>query len=560
MNWYAVPVAVVAGITAYAAIVFIGLYFALAKNADELARREYLSFALTCISSVLYDVTSVGLYNANSTVAGIFWQRYQLFAASLLGISFVIFIWDFHKKKMPPLIRALCVLLGVLGLSVLLWDSPYTLTLSRPFRKSLRLFSHDVVYFEGETGVLAQALMGSFLVAYAIHLRYMLIYMSDPARRKQRGKLGFLLAAAIAGITATNDTCIGVGLYTSIYTVEYGMATVWMSMAYILLMRFGELQEAINILNSDLARTNADLVLALKQARESIRAKTEFLASISHELRTPLNAIINLPEGLLDQFITVRHLICNHCGAIFALEEDEVIDANATCEACEHGGLHEQHPLIFIGDPAKAQACLQTVAKAGRHLLGLVNNILDASTLELGRTVLSLSSFEPRALVNEVISSEQAMAGRRGIEITQRENLENEPLSLIADRVKIAQILYNLIGNAIKFSPDKGQIEVSIYPTSPLDVVICVRDRGIGIAPEHRETIFEKFRQVDSSATRVYAGSGLGLAISKGLVELHGGRIWVESSADEGSSFFVRLPRIPPGYQESFDSSTGRRI
>lgn len=103
--------------------------------------------------------------------------------------------------------------------------------------------------------------------------------------------------------------------------------------------------------------------------------------------------------------------------------------------------------------------------------------------------------------------------------------------------------MYNLISNAIKFSPEGGVVEVSLSAPSEAELELRVRDQGIGIAAEHHALIFEKFRQVDGSATRAYGGSGLGLAISKGLVELHGGRIWVESSKGEGATFVVRLPR-----------------
>jgi signal transduction histidine kinase len=196
--------------------------------------------------------------------------------------------------------------------------------------------------------------------------------------------------------------------------------------------------------------------------------------------------------------------------------------------------------------------CLDTVVRAARHLLGLVNDLLDASKLELGRALVVPAAFDPVELVEEIVGSSGAMAKKSGVQVRfQRASDALAHEVIVADRVRIGQVLYNLISNAIKFSPEGGVVDVALSAPSDAELELRVRDQGIGIAEEHHALIFEKFRQVDGSATR-YGGTGLGLAISKGLVELHGGRIWVESSKGEGATFFVWLPRTP--------SHTGNRM
>jgi signal transduction histidine kinase len=556
MNWRAVPAAVIAGITGYAAILFFGLFFALGRNADQRARRQYLTFAIACLVGVAYDVSTAGLYNSQTIAQGIFWQHFQLFTASLLAICYLVFVRDFIRRPLSTVVVVACVVVGILGLTVGFWESPYTLTVARPGTKQVQALWQGVVYYEGVAGILAEILFGLFFVVYISAIVQLASYFVSGGKDNTRGKLGFLFAAIILGITATNDILVSLDVYPFLYIFEYGIAAVMTSMGYLLLMRIGELQDAINLLNNDLSRTNADLLIALRQARASIQAKTEFLASISHELRTPLNSIINLPEGLLTQFVPLPIVKCQACGAEFQLEEGEVFNKDVACAACGSVGLAEDQRLLFSGETIKAQSCLRTVANSGRHLLGLVNNILDTSKLELGREVVATSSVDPRELINEVIASTQSLADKSGVSVRLQERVSDAALgSIVADRVKIAQVLYNLIGNAIKFSPEGGVVEVSVFLPSRREIVICVRDHGIGIAKEYHEVIFEKFSQLDSGATRAYAGSGLGLAISKGLVELHGGRIWVESAKGGGASFFVRLPRVPPAYDDVVDSA-----
>jgi signal transduction histidine kinase len=545
MNWNAVPVAIMAGVMGYSAILFYGLYLALADVAEKGARREYLTFALTCLAAAAYDICCVGLYNADSLDQGVFWMRGNLLTAACIGVAYQAFVWDFLKARIPLALRIVAIVLAALGLTVAFWDSPYTFTTALPAIKHLRVFGRDIIYYEGEAGVVDQVLMLVFFAIYAVNVGYLVRYFISRAGRKHHGQLGFLIATVISGAAATNDFLVTGQVYKFLYAAEYGFAAILTAMGYVLLMRFGELHEAVNKLNRDLAGTNADLVVALEQAKESIRVKTEFLASMSHELRTPLNAIVNLPAQLAQEFQSKSRVSCSGCGAKFELDDGEVLDERATCSTCGASGLSRGLENYFIVNSDKASRWLATVTRAGENLLGLVDDVLDASKLELGRTVIVPSLFDPVALITEVIDSAQTIASKKGVKV-RFEALANDASlePIVADRTKLGQVLFNIIGNAIKFSPEDSVVEVSYAQPSPGESSICVRDHGIGIAENHHQIIFEKFRQVDAGATRTYGGTGLGLAISKSLVELHQGRIWVESVKGQGASFFVQLPPI----------------
>jgi PAS domain S-box-containing protein len=231
--------------------------------------------------------------------------------------------------------------------------------------------------------------------------------------------------------------------------------------------------------------------------REVVRAnnlKSQFLASMSHELRTPLNAILGFSELLLDQ-----------TAGLLAEKQKRWVD--------------------FI-------------QKGGRHLLQLINDILDLSKIEAGQVDLNVESFLVAVAIPEVVSNIRPLLMEKKIALSSR--IEPE-LVVLADRLRFKQILYNLLSNAVKFTPTGGQIAIEAALTEDM-VRFAITDTGIGIEPEHQHVIFEEFRQVESSDGAVKEGTGLGLAITRRLVEQQAGEITVESKLGKGATFIFTLP------------------
>jgi signal transduction histidine kinase len=260
------------------------------------------------------------------------------------------------------------------------------------------------------------------------------------------------------------------------------------------LLRTFATQSALAIQNARLFHEIEDKGRQLEVASQH---KSEFLANMSHELRTPLNAIIGFSEVLADRMF---------------------------------GDLNE-----------KQEEYLKDIHASGQHLLSLINDILDLSKIEAGRMELALADFHlPQAIENAVVLIRER-ALRRGITLEQ--SIDARLGEIQGDERKVKQVLLNLLSNAIKFTPEGGKIEVRAVPREEI-VEVSVRDTGVGIAPEDQEAIFEEFRQVGTGAKKV-EGTGLGLALSRKFVELHGGRIWVESQPGAGSTFTFTIPMRP---------------
>ena len=248
----------------------------------------------------------------------------------------------------------------------------------------------------------------------------------------------------------------------------------------------------------EIALQKHELEVANAQIRENSRLKGEFLANMSHELRTPLNSILGFSEILKD----------NLAGKM---------------------------------TPQQEQECLANIHSSGRHLLNLVNDVLDLSKIEAGRLELQYEEFQVGSCISEVLTVVRPLAERASINLVVE--LDNESALLRADKGKLKQILYNLLANAIKFTPEGGQAVVKTR-TKPRagQLILQVKDSGIGIDPEHHEQIFSEFFQVQAAADRRFEGTGLGLALVKRLVGLHGGTIKVDSQLGRGATFTVTLP------------------
>ena len=258
----------------------------------------------------------------------------------------------------------------------------------------------------------------------------------------------------------------------------------------------------------DLLETFADQsVLAIQNARLfreieekgrelelASRHKSQFLANMSHELRTPLNAILGYSELILDN---------------------------------------------IYGEPSeRMRGVLERVQSNGRHLLGLINAVLDLSKIEAGQLTLSINDYSLKEVVQSVFVAVESLATAKRLALKV-----DVPAALptgCGDEQRIVQVLLNLVGNAIKFT-EAGEVAIAASVENGA-FTVAVRDTGPGIADADQARIFEEFQQVDNSSTRSKGGTGLGLAISKRIIEMHGGRIWVESKQGQGSTFAFRLP------------------
>jgi signal transduction histidine kinase len=262
----------------------------------------------------------------------------------------------------------------------------------------------------------------------------------------------------------------------------------------LLATRMNHMTRELGKLNEEQRQTARQLSSLNTQLQKASQAKSTFLASMSHELRTPMNAILGFTELMLD-------------------------------------GVY--------GDPAPTLAQpLQDIQINGRHLLRLINAVLDLSKIEAGRMELNVADYTVADVVAVVHSSLRSLASEKGLEFLTA--VPDDLPTASGDSGRVTQCLMNLAGNALKFTP-RGRVEIAVERQGEW-LLYRVADTGIGIAPEHIDDLFTEFRQADPTVAQEFGGTGLGLSITKKFVELHGGRIWVESEPGTGSTFFVALP------------------
>ena len=256
-------------------------------------------------------------------------------------------------------------------------------------------------------------------------------------------------------------------------------------------------EETLRQANAELARAN--------------RTKDEFLANMSHELRTPLNAILGLSEALLEEV---------------------------------YGPLTERQ-----------QVSLDHIASSGRHLLTLINDILDLSKVEAGRLELQIDILSVAEVCQSSLIFVKEIASKKALKLAFE--LNDQMAEMEADSKRLKQILVNLLSNAVKFTPPKGQVRLNVTTAAEAGTIsFAVEDTGIGIATEDLTRIFQPFRQLDSSLNRHHEGTGLGLALVRRMVELHGGSVTVMSTPGQGSCFTVTLPYHPAQALEAPPSAT----
>ncbi|NEQ38137.1 MAG: GAF domain-containing protein [Okeania sp. SIO3I5] len=269
---------------------------------------------------------------------------------------------------------------------------------------------------------------------------------------------------------------------------------------------YAELQKQKETLEKRVVERTQDLYDAVQSAESANRAKSEFLATMSHELRTPLTCVIGISSTLLQWSYGNR-------GA-------------------------KKMPI------QKQRIYLQTIHDSGEHLLELINDILDLSQVEAGKTVLKISEFSLSKVSYEIWQNFREKAEQNEVQLFFEHHINPELDRFTADKRRVKQILFNLLSNGIKFTPSGGTVTLKVMRDQNT-AIFQVEDTGIGISQEQKPLLFKKFKQLDSPYSRQQGGTGLGLALTKQLVELHNGIIQVESTVNVGSIFTVKLPAQP---------------
>lgn len=259
-----------------------------------------------------------------------------------------------------------------------------------------------------------------------------------------------------------------------------------------------ELMEFKRDLEKKVEEKTAELKKKTKEAESANRLKTEFLATVSHELRTPMTSILGFTKLLLDM-------------------EDI---------------------------PKEVMEFIKIIWSQGERLEQLIGDLLDVAQIESGRVGLEISEYNINHIIQEVVALFKPDIMEKGLDLTL--NLEEEISTAEIDPKRITQVLWNLLNNAVKYTPKGGKVNI-ISDDKGDEIHVAVSDTGIGIKKEDYEIIFDRFRQLDSSLTREFGGVGLGLSISKYFVEVHGGRIWVESEFGKGSTFTFSIPKKVKG-------------
>jgi signal transduction histidine kinase len=326
--------------------------------------------------------------------------------------------------------------------------------------------------------------------------------------RTTRARANALVAANRSSLASSRNLLIGVGAGSLVLALGLGLLLSWSVVAplrrteeRLAEIGAGDFSGRLDVPNRDeigaLARrvnqTSDELQRVYRELETASRHKSDFLATMSHELRTPLNAIIGFSEVLQEQMF---------------------------------GELNERQ-LAYVND----------VLEAGKHLLSLINDVLDLAKIEAGRMELELSQVALPDVLRNAVSMHSERAGRGGIELAL--STEPDEITITADERRVRQIVFNLLSNAVKFTPSGGRVDISAHADNG-QVEIAVADTGPGISAADLQTIFEEFEQ--TAAGKQAEGTGLGLPLSRKLVELHGGRLWAESEHGQGSTFRFTLP------------------
>ena len=332
---------------------------------------------------------------------------------------------------------------------------------------------------------------------------------SRPCRIGTRAEVEELIARNASSFASSRALFIGVAAGALVLALLLGFILSWSLIGPIqsidgrlAAIASGDFEGHVDVENRDelgalaanVNRMNDELRNVYAELEEASRHKSEFLANMSHELRTPLNAIIGFSEVLRDEMV---------------------------------GTVNE-----------KQAEYLDDIISSGHHLLSLINDVLDLSKVEAGQVELEVRPFSLREALERGVVMVRERATEDGVRVALDADPEVDVVD--GDERRIKQVIFNLLSNAVKFTPTGGEVDVSTTRVNG-EVRVSVADTGPGIAPEDRERIFEEFQQTETGVGQ-REGTGLGLALSKRFVELHGGRIWLESEVGHGSTFTFALP------------------
>jgi len=320
-----------------------------------------------------------------------------------------------------------------------------------------------------------------FGIISAVIVLALIVVIFIASLKREEGANIILVGLIIGIIAIINDTLHSQNIIRTFYMMQFGVFIFLFLQSYVIALRFSKAFTKVEHLSEKLI--------------EMDKMKDEFLANTSHELKTPLNGIIGIAESLID---------------------------GATGE---------------LNDEAKSN--LSMISNSGRRLLNLVNELLDFSKLKEGEIIIKRKPVDIKAITDIIIAFVKPLIKDKPVTIINK--IDEDIPFIEGDEERIQQIMYNLIGNAIKFTP-KGEITISADKISNSFIKVCVSDTGIGIPEDKIGSIFKSFEQVDASISREYGGTGLGLSITKKLIELHNGTIRVETKLNKGSTFIFTMP------------------
>ena len=492
-----VPSIVVMGASIVCMFVSLGMFFLVFWQAPQ--RQDNRLVAAYMATVFLWSLSAFlirfsAMLNHNPDPFG------YLIAAGIGLVAYVIFAIGMYYADLSTKIWARIIL--IVGLIYLVGLIPVSY-IGRLYWDQMQVLPNGGISYEFKPFLLVNTGIYYTMVIVSLTLLW--------RTRHQQARTLFLAGLAIFG-----------GMVTSLFPIltQYAIP-ILLATASVILMAHAILRtnlfNPLAQLNRELVDTNDrlsgmtyELRVANEELVEASRLKSVFLANMSHELRTPLNSIIGYTEMLTQGM---------------------------------YGELNE-----------KQSDRLSRVMRNGQQLLQLINDILDLSKIESNRLELNIGSVEIAPLIAECLTAFEPLASNRGLTLASELREENLP-TVLGDSGRILQVLMNLVSNAVKFTPE-GTVTIRARPmgmmeasTLPIKIeaggpwmLLEVADTGIGIAPEHQSVIFDEFRQVDDSTSRMYEGTGLGLAITRQLVHLMDGHIWVTSTPAAGSTFSFLLP------------------